>query len=311
MRRHLDSALWDVIGHPKFAAEYPMSSDVMQMLVSWISASELDRQVCACHALRGYSSFESPAIEAFQDVRCLQSLMNIITSMSDVRLCTDALRVMRNILSPDANRHHLSKRPLWTTLVNLIPHYESGPQQYFGLCLLRILIKGPPAGDLLLLIRKSRFDTQPPTGLPRLLEHYRNTQQLEIRIEIGRIIVGLWRAVRYKATTLLEQRQSIQLANAILETGEDIVKPVWALVKESGNPSLITEGWLGLVFIASTPEGSGDVWRLFRQEEAFALLEATLKEDEEYVGGRSNAYVLVDTLVTSSVSCCNLSTCIS
>lgn len=302
IRSKLSARLWDIATIPDFAVKYPPTSDLIKVFVSWISASEPERQLCACSVLRNYVCSDEIATEMVQGLNCFKPLTCILMTGSDTRVLEEALRLSRNLALPVKNRQIFLKLSFLDRLTALVTESENPNLQSAAISLLRQLIKGQQTGVLLLLSSLPETSAPATTPLSRLLAHYKNASDLTFQIEIGRMIVEMWRTIQTPAPSSGPVAEKYTPEETLLKNGEDIVEPVLSLITESNNPSLVTEGWFGLNLMASSKLGSEAVWNVLRSNEAFAVLKSTIVDEDSGSKDRDNACILVDKLVRESVS---------
>lgn len=302
IRSTLSAALWDTVTLPEFVETYPPNSDIIKVLGSWISASEAERQLCACSVLRNYVSSDKIATQMVEALDSFRPLTDVLMTGSDLRVVEEALRLLRNLALPFDNRTYLASFALLNRLVALTFQFDSPTLHTAAISLIRQIIKGSPAGVALLLQDDSEAEILPKEPLSGLVEQFKIATDLTVRMEIGRTIVEVWRTSRNSLPTSVMKVAESVLEKSISRYGEDVVRPLLALVTESGNPSLVTEGWFGLILMANSKAGGDTVWNSFRDEGTFAILKSTVMDGRPGSKDQDNARILVNKLLWRSVS---------
>lgn len=301
IRSTLSARLWDISTLPEFASTYPPTSGLVKVLISWISASEPERQLCACSVLRNYVCSDEIATQMVQSLDCFEPLIDILMTDSGVRVLEEALRLLRNLALPLDNRKLFSELAILNRLSALLTEFDSPTLQSAAISLFRQVIKGQRTGVMRVVETSPRNGGPLTTSLSRLLTHYKETTDLTVRTEIGRTIVEMWRTVRSPAPSLDAGLDENAVDETLIQYGEDVTKPVVALITRSNNPSLVTEGWFGLNLMASSRPGSDAVFNALRGDEAFTIFKATILGDHSGSKDRENARILADKLLKDTV----------
>ncbi|KAG8529908.1 uncharacterized protein KY384_005389 [Bacidia gigantensis] len=151
--------------------------------------------------------------------------------------------------------------------------------------------------------------------ISKLLHFHSTAEDRSSITEVGRIIVEIWRTCNKHQDLLTYMNQPLESLQAkehpinpqdgrnlplnvaflIRKTTSlpGILDPLFTLVR-SENESLVTEGWLALALMASSPEGATIVYNgLFMVDDEISMLRAVLdKQDGPQNGARSNALYL-------------------
>ncbi|MCJ1450268.1 hypothetical protein MMC28_000597 [Mycoblastus sanguinarius] len=279
LRDELSRRLWDVAELPAFTSKYPLNSDVIQFLVSWLSAGEPQILLCACYVLRTVACSDEASYQMVYQIGLHQLLIAILGRPPDPRVLLEALRFLKNLAIPSRNKEVIaaagvfySITPLYTTLD--IPTIH---------CAAVILTRQLLSGDIANVKRFWGVDTH-MLGLISLFE---TTTDLSVKLEIGRTVVEIWRTTHKYAET--EGRYPD------LSVVKQVVKPVVTMITESNNPSLVTEGWFGLNLIADVG-GYQPVYDAFCEEKAFRAFRAAVHSPDKTSKDWENAQLLAEKL---------------
>ncbi|KAL2047599.1 hypothetical protein N7G274_000641 [Stereocaulon virgatum] len=302
MRQSLLGVMWDLSALPRFAIQYPLSSDCVGVFVSWLRAWDSDGQLCACYVLRNLASSDEACTQMVQSLHVHEPLLGLLSMTTSVPVLGEALRLLKNLGLPAANREAICSVPEAIDIITSLWSRDFLPTvQHAAATSIRLLLKGcvPNINLFLHGYSTDRLLGDMNSGqLSRLFCLFEASRDLAARVELARILIEIWRTIHIQisrsdadhdtATKIIAQAEKL---------GENVAAPVVWMIIESENPSLVTEGWFGLTLMASSREGGEAVWKAIRDGEALASLKRTIADHNSESKDRTNALVLVNKLL--------------
>lgn len=304
LRSSLSARLWDISARPEFALPHTLTTDLLSMLRCWLSAPQPQMQLCACSIFRNLTISHQATSDLIRQTHINDLLIDIIRNSSDVQVLEEALRLYRNLAVHPDYKIMLADNDAITILWSKHPVQIV---QYAAARVIRQLLTGESFNVKLFLTLKPKQaeDLKPGnTYIARLMNLYANTVDLGTKMEVAQIVVAMWRAGTPRTET--QGAAPINIDDAIRQAetvGANIAKPVMAMITESENPSLVTQGWLGLALMAGTKEGSVAVANILCDADNQVVLQKTLLEDhgESLAKDGNNASILLRLLKKNHV----------
>lgn len=303
LRSALAAALWDISSLTEFSERYPPTSSLVETIVSWISIPEPQMQLCACSILRNISCSDRTSIQMVHDLHVQKPVSYILKDATNLQILEEALRLLKNLALPAQNKPAISSTLSLDIITSLWSKFKSPTIQYAAISLTRHLLRGCCSNVRQFLTSETNArERLNNTSVSRLVALYESVDDPAIRTEVVRTVVEVFRTLRAETSAP---------KTSLLETGAyltalwraNIAKPVVAMILESKNASLMTEGWFGLSLMASSKEGSDAVYEALCGQNSLAVFRATLSSQESQSRDRDNARILADKLVKYSVNC--------
>lgn len=299
LRSALSAKLWDMTSLNEFTLKYLPASEFVQRLISWLSIDEPQMQICACSILRNVASSDQNATDMVMLLKVHWLFISILDDSSSLQVLEELLRLMKNLAVPAANKKELESFERVTLLWS---KFESPTLHYAVVRLVRQLLKG--CFDNVHRFLRPDTPAENDSYASRLLHLYSNTHDPAIKTEIARTIIEIWRTansgdseeVRTQVFRVLKAAREVNLRP------EEMVKPVVAMILESENPSLVTEGWFGLALMASSDEWGEAIYNELCGDGAKDVFEAVVSSQDAHSKDRDNARILADRLFKHSVS---------
>ena len=296
--------LWDLSELPEFAARYPPESKLVQEFVTWLSQPRPHLQFCACYLLRNVASSEHTAtrfLEFTRNNHRLGSLFRLLKTPTNPQVNEEGLRLLKNLAMPESNKVVLGhEEAALGVVMDLCLNEERPPVQYAAVSALRQLLKGC-FPNVIRFLWTSQDPAEPSGYVQDLLLLYHNDQPLATRMEIGRLIIEIWR-MAYKE----DAGAGTEVANAAIDQVNDpkcsIIAPIYALITDSGNQSLVTEGWFGLTLGARSPKGANLIYDFLSMDSTQSTFRDIITSQRPRSQDQNNAMILCDRLVTHYVS---------
>ena len=306
VRNSLIRALSDVSANPEFSIKYPLDSDLVKLLIRWLSASSHSHsqlQICSCIMLGNHARSDLVCHSMVHDLRIHESLASIVfqqqqqqqqdnnRSENNIQVLHAALGFLRNLALPLANKAVLGQ----ANIIEMISRFWSmdfTPQlQYSAVSLLRQLLNSSFVNVQRLLVPLSADPDSPAhdkTYLSILLSLFEKTDQGPTRVEIGRTIAAIWRCVSSSSSSsssnssnnpsssLSSSSSSTIIIDPIVvadllhqlysKHANNIAKPLAMMVTQSQWPIIRSEGWFALALMARSKEGSAVVNQILQQQ---------------------------------------------
>ena len=304
MRQSLSACLWDLSSLPEFVAEYLSRADFVGILSSWLLVSVPQMQLCACYILRNLATSDNASIRLVQEQNLQKTLMGIISTSSDLPVLEEVLRLLKNLALPAENKVSIGSNRNLDIVTGSWSRFSSRTLHHTAVGLIRLLLKGCIIciyRFLGLHLASKELSGSPDGLLSRLLLLYKSSMDLAVRMEVGRTVVEIWRTAHSQQA---ESPNSI--ARGTMERAHqvsaNIAEPVVAMIVESNNASLVTEGWFGLTLIASSEDGSKTVSDALDAGNAWDLLAKTLTSQDAGTKDQANVELLLDKLQKNNAS---------
>ncbi|KAL6718469.1 hypothetical protein ACLMJK_004560 [Lecanora helva] len=275
MRQKSAAILWDIAAHQDFIKYYPMSHELMENIIGWLSRPEPGLQLAACNILR-VSLNDERAAEFFgwkQRESRIKTLTALIRHPTNPEILVEGLRLLSNLARPKINRPLLcSRRTLMNFLLSLGLHAKTLRIQMIALKITRLILQGDYENTVWFLEVEIYEDAQSPY-LCHLISLYLQTDELPLQMEIALLFVEIFRTNheldKQHAVRPYQSHRDVNLGQkAVLQArrgapgNTNVAIPIFGMITKSDNQSLVTQGWLGLALMAGTREGAKAVFRL-------------------------------------------------
>lgn len=302
LRSIVSARLWDISARPEFALAAALTTDLLCMLRWWLSRPQTQMQLCACSVFRNLTVSHGATSDLIRQTHVNDALVDIMRNSLDVQVLEEALRLYRNLAVHPDYRILLAENEAVDAITALWSKFSVQIVQYAATRVIRQLLTDESFNVKQFLASKpqqSEDSESDDTYIARLMHLYSSTDDLGTRMEVSQIVVAMWRGGAYRAEA--SGAVSIVIDDAIHQAkavGINIAKPVIIMITESGNPSLVTQGWLGLALMAGTEEGSVAVADVLCVAENFDIFRITLLEDgkDSPTKDGNNASVLLQLL---------------
>ena len=299
LRSALSARLWDMTALTDFTTKYAPGSEFVQRLHSWLSIDEPQIQVCACSILRNVASSDQNATEMVMSLKIHWIFKSLLHDSDNLQLLEALCRLMKNLAVPAANKKELEN---FESVTLLWSKFESPTLHYAATSLVRQLLRGCFVNVLRFL--KADTAAENNSYASRLLQLHSNTDDSAVKTEVARTIVELWRTANSGDNEeVLAQVSDVErgVRDGSLRPDE-MVKPVVAMIVESENPSLVTEGWFGLALMASSEDWGEAIYNALCVDAAKNAFKAAISNQDAHSKDRDNARILADRLSKQSVS---------
>lgn len=299
LRSTLSATLWDMTALTDFTVKYLPASELVQRLISWLSIDESQMQVCACSILRNVASSDRNATEMVTTFKAHWLFKSLLEGTSNLQVLEELLRLMKNLAVPAANKKELEH---FETVTLFWSKFESPNLHYAAASFVRQLLRG--CFDNIHRFLGPKTSAKNDTYASRLLHLYNNTNDIAIRTEAARIIVEIWRTANTGDSEEVRS-QAFRVQNALHEVNlrpDEMIKPVVAMIVESENSSLVTEGWFGLALMASWEEFGEAIYSALCEDPIKGVFSAAVLRQDAYSKNRDNARILADRLLKHNVS---------
>ena len=299
LRSALSARLWDMTALSEFTTKYTPGSEFVQRLLSWLSIDEPQMQVCACSILRNVASSDQNATEIVMSLKIHWLFKSVLDDSDNLQVLEELCRLMKNLAVPAANKKELEN---FESVTLLWSKFESPPLHYAVTSLVRQLLRGCFANVLRFL--KADTAAENNSYASRLLQLHSNTDDSAVKTEVARTIVEMWRTANSgDSEEILPQVSGVE--RAVREGSsrpDEMVKPVVAMIVQSENPSLVTEGWFGLALMASSEDWGEAIYNALCVDAAKDAFQAAVSNKDAHSKDRDNARILADRLSKQSVS---------
>ena len=323
-RQELIKSLWDLSALQMFQDEYPPDSEFMQTLIKWLSAEEPPILVqCACEVLRSIATSDRVVIQLAQEYAVHEAVIRILETHEDILILTEALRLLYNLATPLSNKKLIADAHAFKAISSIWTKSQSSPELHiYALNTTRRLMENCSPNVQLFLqnlpnnSRRISLSDAKDSYLTHFLSISNNdnpTGDLNIRIETGRLVVAIWRAIQKDSSLSTPLKQDLT-SGAIAQAQSlsvNIAASVLTLITDSekGQQAMTptdrawakTEGWLGLALIAGSNEGCEAVFDALREKEKLDLLKARVNSSGE-TAERDNIRILAVKMAEHYVS---------
>ncbi|KAI9732603.1 MAG: hypothetical protein M1834_003939 [Cirrosporium novae-zelandiae] len=288
VRVSLTGVLSDISFLPEFSQHYPLDSVLIGTLRESLSKYEKQLQICACIMLGNISRSDSICQRMVDEFRVPNLLLKIIRESDDSELLYAATSFLKNLAIPKKNKGILcacgvieDMPRLWT--------FETVPQlQLTAVGLTRQLITGGP-GNIGLRIAfwlpndmsQMKYldlgggqNKGQKTYLTLLLTLFRKTDDLAIKVEIGRTVTAIFRCLYASPDKPVDELDEPgDMIKHIFQLDKDVAEPIKGMVLQDKWPVIRSEGWFALGLIARSDEGTLSLSDLLRDVSLFKALE--------------------------------------
>lgn len=298
LRSALSARLWDMTALTEFTVKVLPTPEFVQRLVSWLSIDEPQMQVCACSILRNVASSDLNATDLVKSLKIHWLFIPILDNSSNLQVLEEMLRLIKNLAVPTANKTELEN---FESITLLWSKFESPTLHCAATSLVRQLLRG--CFENVHRFLRPNVSAKNDSYVSRLLHLYKNTNDPAIKTEVARAIVEMWRTAKSGDSEEVRS-QFLCMEKAMREVNfrhDAMVMPVVAMIVESENSSLVTEGWFGLALMARTEEWGEAIYVALCGDTEKNVLKAALSAQDARSKDRDNARVLVDRLLKHSV----------
>ena len=299
LRSALSATLWEMTVLKEFTVNYSPVSDFVRRLTSWLLVDEPQMQLCACSILRNVASSDQNAIDMVMILKVHWLLRSHLDSSSNLQVLEESIRLLKNLAVPAANKKEIQN---FESITSLWSKFESPTLQYGAASLVRQLLRG--CFDNVQVFLRPKTSAENESDASRLFHLYDNTRDLAIKTEIARTIVEMWRTANSGDSE--ESRSRTSLVEAAVHQvnlrPDEVIKPVLAMMVESENPSLVTEGWFGLVLMADSEEWVEAIYNALCGDVIKNVFKAAVYSQDAHSKNQDNARILADRLLKHNVS---------
>ena len=298
LRSALSATLWEMTLLKEFTVNYSPVSNFVRRLTSWLLVDEPQLQLCACSILRNVASSDQNAVDMVRILKVDLPLRSYLDSSSNLQVLEESIRLMKNLAVPAANKKKIQN---FESITSLWSKFESPTLHYGAASLVRQLLRGC-FDNVQLFLRPNTAENK--SYASRLLRLYDNTQDLAIKTEIARTIVEMWRTANGGDSEESSFRMSLVEAavHQVNLRSDEMIKPVLAMMVESENPSLVTEGWFGLVLMASSEKWVEAIYNALCGDATKNVFKAAVCSQDAHSKDRDNARILANRLLKHIVS---------
>lgn len=259
-------------------------------------------QLCACSIFRNLTVSHQATSDLIRQTHINHPLIDTMRNSSDVQVLEEALRLYRNLAVHPDYKIMLAENEAIDAITVLWSKHPVQIVQYAAARVIWQLLTGESFNVKQFLTMKPQQAEDlksSNTYIARLMDLDANTVDLGTKMEVAQIVVAMWRAGTQGAAPI-NMDDAIHQAGAV---GINIAKPVMAMITDSENPSLVTQGWLGLALMAGTEEGSIAVANTLCDAENLNVLRTTLLEEgrEALSKDSNNASILLRLLKKNHV----------
>lgn len=298
LRSALSAKLWDITALTDFTVKYLPTSDFVHRLISWLSVNEPQMQVCACSILRNVASSNQNATDMVMNLNIHRLLTVLLDHSSNLQLLEESIRLMKNLAVPAANKKELEN---FESITLLWSRFQSPTLHYAAVSLVRLLLRG--CFENVYRFLRPNTSANKDTYASRLVQLHSNTHDPAIKIEIARTVVELWRTAKSGDGKQVCSQEFLmeQSVHEVNFRPEEMIQPVVAMIVESQNPSLITEGWFGLALMASSQIWGEAIYNALLGNANKGVFIAAVSSQDADSKDRDNARILADTLLKHNV----------
>ncbi|PYI24252.1 GTP-binding protein [Aspergillus violaceofuscus CBS 115571] len=311
-RLKINQTLAEVSALPLFAELYPLDSDLVRLLGSWLEANEDQLQICSCVVLGNLARSDAVCEEMVEKLNIHKALISLLKSEARGAVLHSVLGFLKNLAIAGNNKARLGEAGLIPAVSGLW-QYETVPQVQFVATSITRQVIISSVGNIARLLEEApvgdkKIKGEGKTYLSLLLALFEKTDSAPIKTEIGRIVASICRTLVPRA------REKDSGAEALLrktfELHDDIPLPVGAMITQSQWPVVRSEGWFTLALMASTQGGLLVASNCLEKMEILPVLEEVLAADSidsteadnlQLNKDRGNIIVLMQELLKSDV----------
>lgn len=258
-------SLSDVCATSEFAEKYPLNSNMIKKLCTWLSLPEPSSQLCACLMLGNLAQSDDVCKAMVHELGLHELLIAILEKSDDLQLLHATLGFLKNLALGVENKGTIAGSGILEPLSKIWSSSSRPQLQYAAIRVVRQLVNGSLSNIQRLLVPLGVAENATADGdsyIAQLLTLFNTTDDLSIRFEISRIVAAIWRCVRSPA--------SIQYFSDIVELilprlhcmAAGLAKALEAMVTQSRWPVVKSEGWFALALMARSKEGSDAIVNL-------------------------------------------------
>ena len=313
-RRTAAELIDTMVRRPDFLAQYPPDSDLVQDFASWLSMPQPEIQMCACQVLGELSSNEERATKLFSALENsgrINDLLDLLRSPPSDDIASIGLRLLKNLALPQQNKLRLAtKHETLGVIMNLCCNAKGMEVRILAVQVLKAMMFRCYQTAIQFLWKDGPVMKVPSTNVARLLSLYhehREQDGLALRMEIARFFGGIFRVAHLTSQesgnpptrytdNAIQQAQQADLADT------NLAVPLCALITDSNNQSLVTEGWASLVLAAGTDAGAEMLLLFFGREPILQTFQDIISNLERDSHDWNNALALRSKLLTYCVS---------
>ena len=280
-RRSLVNFLSEISARPEFAERYVMSMQPLKIVRKleeiMISPLASVSQV-ACLMLGNLARDDDICIKMVRDLKIHEAASMVLRDTVDVGTLHAVLGLLRNLAVPKDNKDSLaivgvieSLGKCWSMDVN--PEIQSAAAS-----LIRQLVNGSIANikRLLSMSIALKDDTGSiQTQLTILMNLYKSSDQLPIRMEIARTTVAIIRTLHGKE---IDEKTRKMLLQDFYAQHTDLEIPLIDMITQTQHPVVRSEGWFALGLMSKDGPGRGLISQHVSEPELMNLLRDTILE---------------------------------
>lgn len=298
LRSALSVTLWEISALTVFTVKYLPASDFVRRLISWLSVDEPQLQISACGILRNVASSDQNATEMVMMLKINLLFRSLLDNSSNLQVLEEVLRLMKNLAVPAATKKDLEN---FESITLLWSKFENPTLHYAAASVVRQLLRG--CFDNVHRFLSPNTSAENDSYVSRLLYLYSNTTDPAIKTEVARTIVEMWRTANSgdNEEVGFQVFRMEKAMREMISRPADMVKPVVAMIVESDNPSLVTEGWFGLALMASSKEWGEAIYSTLCGDATKEIFKAAVSSQDEHSKNRDNARILADRLLKQFV----------
>ena len=295
---------------PEFIVRYPPDSDLAQHLACWLSKPQPAVQMCACRVLGELSADEDRATELFQALqssRKISNLLDLLSSPSNDDVASIGLGLMKNLALPPQNKSRLAEKyGILDVIMNLCCKTNNMEVRTLAVQVLKAMMFRCYQSAIQFLWTDGPGMRQPSTHVARILSLYHEHDDLALRMEIARFFGGIFRVAHLTSQEsgnlpFLYANNAIKQAEQADLDDTNLAVPLCALITDSSNQSLITEGWASLVLAAETNMGAEMLYLFFKRESTMRTFQEIIGNVKRDSHDYNNVFALRSKLLTYCV----------
>jgi len=303
IRSNLSKRLWDISDLPEFTGKYPPNGKLVDTFCTWLSKPKAEMQICACSVLRNVAHSEQTSMlflaDAVMESR-MKSLLGLLRGQTNFQVALEGLRLLKNLAFPETNKFALTHGQATLELVmSLCSRIKNLSIRCAAVATVRTLLTGSFTNVKKFLWKGNSW--APTYYFPRLLTLNWEHEDLSFRMEVAQLIGQIWR-VAHKENGLVETKITDEAIRQAQGAYRNVAEPICALITDSKNPSLVTQGWLGLYLMAISKRGADEIYDFIHKSPTDQLFGDTIAALEAGSKDQDNAISLRITLMPHYVS---------
>ncbi|RAK75554.1 putative GTP binding protein [Aspergillus fijiensis CBS 313.89] len=256
-RLKINQTLAEVSALPLFAELYPLDSDLVRLLGSWLEAKEDQLQICSCVVLGNLARSDAVCEEMVEKLNIHKALISLLRSEARGAVLHSALGFLKNLAVAGINKVRLGEAGL-IPAVSSLWQYETVPQVQFVATSITRQVIISSVGNIARLLEEApvgdkEVEGEGKTYLSLLLALFEKTDSAPIKTEIGRIVASICRTLVPRVRE--KDSDAEGLLRKAFELHDDVSLPVGAMITQSQWPVVRSEGWFTLALMASTQGG--------------------------------------------------------